>query len=466
MTTLYVDGENQGDGVCIRQNRNPEKATFPIEPLANDAVACGYDGETASSRLCPAAPNSTLTFEFREYPDGSKPGRSIDESHRGPCAIYMKKVEDATADDNAAGAGWFKIFELDYDESADKWCTEKLIENNGFLSAVIPAGLAGGDYLVRTELLALHAAQDSPPDPQFYVGCAQVFLEAGEDGDVPEGVVIDSSTYSLDDAGLTFNLYAEPLELPYPTFGPEVYHAVSGVAGGEEAIQSKGLEPDGCILVRDDWCGFEVSSYSDETGCWASSKECWDQADVCWQTAPPTGNKRCQIWSDKCTNIDDNCGSGNFNGPPNKGEVLTPALPEVGGATDLFTGGISSSDYAPGSGSESGSGSDEDDDKGEESGSGSGSASSVAPSSTTSATSISTSTSTTTTTSAESVPTETETESYATTTDAPAETTTPTPVEEDDEQTESGRPGRPGHGHGHGHGNGGGRCKARRSHKA
>ncbi len=41
MTTLYVDGENQGDGVCIRQNRNHEEATFPISPLANDAMACG-----------------------------------------------------------------------------------------------------------------------------------------------------------------------------------------------------------------------------------------------------------------------------------------------------------------------------------------------------------------------------------------------------------------------------------------
>lgn len=41
MTTLYVDGENQGDGVCIRQNDDPEKTTFPISPLANDAMACG-----------------------------------------------------------------------------------------------------------------------------------------------------------------------------------------------------------------------------------------------------------------------------------------------------------------------------------------------------------------------------------------------------------------------------------------
>ncbi|KAL4862149.1 glycosyl hydrolase family 61-domain-containing protein [Aspergillus spectabilis] len=446
MTTLYVDGENQGDGVCIRQNRNPEKATYPIIPLANDAMACGYDGETASSRLCPVSQNSTLTFEFREWPDASNPG-SIDESHKGPCAIYMKKVEDATADNNAAGGGWFKIFELDYDESTSQWCTEKLIENNGFLSAAIPAGIQGGDYLVRTELLALHAAQDSPPDPQFYVGCAQVFVQGGLDGDAPEGVVIDEGTYDLDVEGLTFNLYAQELALPYPSFGPEVYRPVSSVSAGEEAVQSKGLEPEGCILVRDDWCGFEVSSYSDEKGCWASSAECWDQADVCWQTAPPTGNKRCEIWQEKCSNLDDQCGAGNFNGPPNKGEVLTPELKGVGGSTEVFTGGISSTDYTPGSGSDSDEADEED----------TPSSSSEAPSSTLTTSATATSTST-----LESIPTATE--SYTTITTATtitAPTSTPEPDSDGDADS---RPGRPGHGHGHGKGNG--RCKARRSHRA
>ncbi|KAL4807934.1 glycosyl hydrolase family 61-domain-containing protein [Aspergillus unguis] len=348
MTTLYVDGENQGDGVCIRQNRNPEKATFPIEPLASDAMACGYDGEQASSRICPAPNNATLTFEFREYPDGSKPG-SIDESHKGPCAVYMKPVEDASADNNAAaGSGWFKVFELAYDESAAEWCTEKLIANNGFLSVDIPPGLKGGDYLVRTELLALHAAQDDPPDPQFYVGCAQVFLHGGEEGSVPDGITIDKDTYDLGIGALTYNIYEEELK-PYPGFGPDVYQpngtARVSASGGAKVVQKKGLEPEGCILVRDDWCGFEVAEYSDEEGCWASSEECWDQADECWNTAPPTGNKNCQIWQDKCSDIDDQCNAGNFNGPPDEGKVLTPELKGVDGDVSVFSGGVSSVDF-------------------------------------------------------------------------------------------------------------------------
>lgn len=40
-TTLYVDEQNQGDGVCVRMNRDPKTATFPIEPLSSGDVACG-----------------------------------------------------------------------------------------------------------------------------------------------------------------------------------------------------------------------------------------------------------------------------------------------------------------------------------------------------------------------------------------------------------------------------------------
>ncbi|KAL4754396.1 hypothetical protein BDW72DRAFT_166778 [Aspergillus terricola var. indicus] len=440
MTTLYVDGENQGDGVCIRMNRDAEKATYPISPLANDAMACGYDGEIASARTCAASQSSTLTFEFRAYPDGSQAG-SIDESHKGPCAVYMKPVANATSDNNAAGDGWFKIYELDYDSSTSQWCTEKLIANNGFLSVQIPEGLRGGDYLVRTELLALHAAQDSPPDPQFYVGCAQVFLEGSESGDVPEGMVIDASTYDLDVPGLTYNIYTEPLELPYPSFGPSVYQpnasasTTNAKVSGAQATQKDGLQPEGCILVRDDWCGYEVSSYSDEEGCWASSKECWTQADGCWGTYLPTGNKNCQIWQDKCTEIDTQCSEGNWNGPPNKGKVLTPELEGLDASMKVFSGGISSADST---GNESGSGSDEAE--------------------------------TETNTSQGVVFTSTPAAETAVAADATAAATATTASAEDAdaasaaEATATLGADRPGRGHGHGRGRKHGRCKAKRSH--
>lgn len=41
-TTLYVDGQNQGDGVCFRMNQDPKTVTFPIESLSSKDIACGW----------------------------------------------------------------------------------------------------------------------------------------------------------------------------------------------------------------------------------------------------------------------------------------------------------------------------------------------------------------------------------------------------------------------------------------
>lgn len=277
----------------------------------------------------------------------------------------MKKVADATADNNAAGDGWFKIWESGYNEEDGKWCSQRIIENNGHLSVNIPADIQAGYYLVRPELLALHAAADNPPDPQFYVGCAQVFVQ-GSGNETPKGVNIGEGTYDLDTPGMKFNIWDKPMKLPYPMFGPPVYKGAAAPGTAKEAnstgsasqgsngddneveddemdlekrapmVQTIGLKPKGCILVRDNWCGFEVPSYNTEDGCWASSEKCWDQSDVCWNTALPTGNKNCEIWQKKCEELDDSCKNRNFNGPPNKGKDLTPTPPPLTGSRAVF----------------------------------------------------------------------------------------------------------------------------------
>ena len=62
----------------------------------------------AVERVCPASAGSTLTFEWHDRPDDLTSG-PIDPSHRGPCAVYMKKVDSAVTNDTASGDGWFKI---------------------------------------------------------------------------------------------------------------------------------------------------------------------------------------------------------------------------------------------------------------------------------------------------------------------------------------------------------------------
>jgi hypothetical protein len=180
----------------------------------------------------------------------------------------MKKVDSAQYDP-AAGGGWFKLWDQGYDESTDKkWCTLNLIEKKGLMTIQLPPGLVGGEYLVRPEALALHNANKG--DPQYYTGCAQILL-------ISTGTLIPETTVSIPgdvywtDAADSFNVYAQPMKLPYPIPGPPVAQLKSG-GQTVNAVLRTGAEPSGCILESgSNWCGLEVPDYSDEAGCWAVS---------------------------------------------------------------------------------------------------------------------------------------------------------------------------------------------------
>ena len=224
-----------------------------------------------------------------------------------------------------------------YSNATDQWCTDKLIDNNGLFNIKLPQGLKGGYYLARPEILALHAANSG--DPQFYTGCAQIFVRS--DGDlVPESTVAIPGYVKAGEESVSFDIYNDDNSL-YPVPGPAVakLSSSSTAAGTSGSAQTEGLRPEGCICENANWCGVEVSSYTDEKGCWASAQECWDQGKVCWDTAPPTGDAGCQLWSDKCQAIDDACNAKDFTGPPNKGEDLTPKKSTIEPGTIIPTSG-------------------------------------------------------------------------------------------------------------------------------
>jgi Auxiliary Activity family 9 (formerly GH61) len=201
----------------------------------------------------------------------------------------MKKVDSAIASNNAAGDGWFKVWDEGYDEAAGKWCINKMIDNNGHLSVTVPSDIEGGYYLVRPELLALHAAQDSPPDPQFYVGCAQIYLESTGSAK-PATISIPENYVDISMPGMTYNIYSKPLALPYPLFGPPAYGAggsqdtpapsvtaspassASAVASSASAVASPSVSTYGKATETDD------TATDDTEADYASDDEC--EADI------------------------------------------------------------------------------------------------------------------------------------------------------------------------------------------
>ncbi|KAG8527491.1 uncharacterized protein KY384_007643 [Bacidia gigantensis] len=271
-TNFFVDGQNQGDGVAVRMSNNPGHATFPIQGITSPEMACGVNGEKGVARVASTKAGSKITFEWRDYPDGSQPG-AIDKSHKGSCAVYMKKVENAAADNNAAGDGWFKIMEYGQE----------------------------------------------PPDPQFYIGCAQIFLSSSGNSQPKDHVFIPGYV-DLKTPAMTYNVWQEPLK-PFTEPGPAVY------TGSESASrlrtramqQDYGLKPANCVMQNANWCGFTPPTYTDQDGCWAASKNCSAQTQTCYTSAPPTGSKNCKNWDAYCTDIRSQCNAKNYQGPPSCG---------------------------------------------------------------------------------------------------------------------------------------------------
>lgn len=277
-------------------------------------------GTKGVSRVQPFPDGALLTFEIRSSADDPSKHR-LSRSHHGPCAVYLKKVASAIGD-KAAGDGWFKLFDHGYDASTERWCTDDIIDNNGLLSVRLPRGLEGGYYLARPEILALHSATGG--DPQVYTGCAQIFLESG--GNLgPESTVAIPGHMKYGEPSTSFNIYVNK-NADYRVPGPSVAKLVAkaGQATSPTSSQKEGLRPEGCLVENANWCGKEVSSYSDEKGYWAASRECWTQAKACWASMSPIGGAGCKLWQSKCREIDDAYKAKRLNGPPNKGKVLTP----------------------------------------------------------------------------------------------------------------------------------------------
>jgi len=271
----------------------------------------------------------------------------------GPCAIYAKHL--SSSDDAAAGDGWFKLWHEGYDDASGKWCTEKLIDNEGLLSINLPPGLPAGDWLFRPELLALQNVAEN--DPQFYTGCAQVFLESSitKALDVPEKYRVSIPGHvSYGHSSTTFDVYNP--KFPYTMPGPEVFSVPAPVSasvatGGRPVTvtkQSAGRIPEKAIAKNANWVGFEVPSYTTEDGCWKATENCWEQTEACYDDGAVTGSANCQVFEDKCTKLNAACEAGNFRGPESAGAKLKCADPP---APQWFPAAVNE-------GSESGNGGD------------------------------------------------------------------------------------------------------------
>lgn len=163
--------------------------------------------------------------------DRSCSNEAIGGAHYGPVIVYMAPVDDASSAEGA-DAAWFKVFQDTWSSngtsgSSDNWGTKDLNTCCGMMDVVIPTDIAPGDYLLRAEAIALHAAGSSG-GAQFYMTCYQITV-TGSGSTVPDTVSIPGA-YAASDPGILINIYQSMTTYEAP--GPTVYSGGSTKSAG------------------------------------------------------------------------------------------------------------------------------------------------------------------------------------------------------------------------------------------
>lgn len=163
--------------------------------------------------------------------DRSCSNEAIGGAHYGPVLVYMAAVSDA-ASAAGADAAWFKVFQDTWASngtsgSDDNWGTKDLNTCCGMMDVKIPADIAPGDYLLRAEAIALHAA-GSEGGAQFYMTCYQITVTGS--GSADPATVSIPGTYNASDAGILINIYQSLTTYAAP--GPTVYAGGSTKSAG------------------------------------------------------------------------------------------------------------------------------------------------------------------------------------------------------------------------------------------
>ncbi|KAJ1727357.1 hypothetical protein LPJ61_004613 [Coemansia biformis] len=228
LTTISTNGKKNGLGECIRPwwlERN-----HPIRDVKTTDLRCRTkDLNGSTTKACPVAAGSTMSIAYHRNtrPDSDV----ISQSHTGPVMVYLAPLAS-----NGEGEVWFKIFEDGWTKESNEWGTDRLIKNNGEASFTIPADIKPGDYLLRTEIIALHNAR-TLGGAQFYPNCAHITVTGGGSV-VPPGVAIPGY-YKDNDPGILYSRKKFGDNSKYVIPGPPVYKGGAGTAPPKKPVCTK-----------------------------------------------------------------------------------------------------------------------------------------------------------------------------------------------------------------------------------
>ncbi|KAF9454864.1 carbohydrate-binding module family 1 protein [Macrolepiota fuliginosa MF-IS2] len=223
---LWVNGVSQGhmNGIRVPDYDGPITDVTSNDLICNGGINPYHTPISTTVIDVPAGAQVTAEFHHTlTGADSSDAADPIDASHHGPILAYLAKIPDATQSD-VTGLKWFKVYHDGL--TSGTWAVDKLITNKGKVSFSIPSCIASGQYLLRVELIALHAA-GSYPGAQLYMECAQINITGGSGSASPATYSIPG-IYKSTDPGITVNIYSGLTNYVIP--GPDVFSCSGSAA--------------------------------------------------------------------------------------------------------------------------------------------------------------------------------------------------------------------------------------------
>ncbi|PAV16697.1 glycoside hydrolase family 61 [Pyrrhoderma noxium] len=205
--SLIVDGATTSEWVNVRMTNN-HYSRSPVTDVTSADFRC-YDSEE---------PGTAQTISVAA---GSQLGIMSDGTmyHPSVVNVYMAKAPSSVDSWAGDGAVWFKVYEISAVTDGGKSITFPA-ENLPGVTFTVPKSLPSGQYLVRMENIAVHAAS-TYGGAQFYLSCGQVEITGGGNG-TPGPLVSIPGVYTGYEPGILININY-PIPANYTQPGPAVW---------------------------------------------------------------------------------------------------------------------------------------------------------------------------------------------------------------------------------------------------
>ncbi|TIA76242.1 hypothetical protein E3P91_00155 [Wallemia ichthyophaga] len=269
----YINVEGQGFNGPEPNQASPGAAEWtaginPIKDPYSPDMFCGPNAYANGKGYIGAGSSMNIYWEETQY--------SQWPHNTGPIITYLARCWSGDCSTmNADSANWFKIDQKGFENG--QWKQASLMNSAGY-TITIPWDLEEGDYLMRTEIISLHAQK-----PQYYPACVSFHIYGSGGSNTYSNDAWGSfpGTYSWSDPGLSISgggIYNVHSDEQYQFPGPPL---ITVGQGGQASYRSNDDSQSTDSDKQDDGADEEdeSSTCNDDSNTASSNPSCATQAN-------------------------------------------------------------------------------------------------------------------------------------------------------------------------------------------